>query len=284
MPVSHYENFPVASSLLSRRLRKPIEAIYWFARSADDLADEGDHPADWRLAMLDAYRARLAETEAGVLQSDPAWAGLARTIAEWRLPLQPFRDLLDAFTQDVTITRYASFAELQDYCRRSANPVGRLLLHLFGCPGREAFEQSDAICTSLQLLNFCQDVAIDWRKDRLYIPQDEMNSMRVTEEHIASGIVDTRWRGLFSLQLERAYALLRAGAPLPEQLHGRPRFELRAIVAGGERIALRLRATQGDVFTRRPVLGTADWLIVALRTLRRRAGAGSGRAITASPS
>ena len=284
MPVSHYENFPVASVLLSRRLRKPIEAIYWFARSADDIADEGDHPAARRLAMLDAYREQLAGIEAGVAQTDPGWSELGQAIKEWRLPIQPFRDLLDAFTQDVTTTRYASFGELQDYCRRSANPVGRLMLHLFGCSDREASEQSDAICTSLQLLNFCQDVAVDWRKGRLYIPQDEMNAMRVTEADIAAGIVGARWQGLFRMQLERAHALLRAGAYLPERLHGRPRFELRAIVAGGERIAVRLQATHGDVFRQRPVLRTADWLIVAFRTLRRRSGASSRRAVTASPS
>ena len=284
MPVSHYENFPVASLLLSRRLRKPIEAIYRFARSADDIADEGDHSVDWRLAALDAYRKRLDEIEAGAAQSGPLWTELARTIGEWSLPLQPFRDLLDAFTQDVTKPRYANFADLEEYCRRSANPVGRLLLHLFGCSSREAVEQSDAVCTSLQLLNFCQDVAVDWRKDRIYIPQDEMSSARVTEAHIASAIVDPCWQRLFDQQLDRALALLRAGAALPEHLHGRPRLELRAIIAAGERIGLRLRQTRGDVFNRRPVLRAGDWLVVAMRALRRNAVARRARAFTASPS
>jgi squalene synthase HpnC len=284
MPVSHYENFPVASVLLSRRLRQPIEAIYWFARSADDIADEGEHLPDWRLTALDGFRTRLDEIEAGVGQSDTAWAALARTIVEWNLPLQPFRDLLDAFAQDVVVKRYPSFADLSDYCRRSANPVGRLLLHLFDCPTREAVEQSDAICTSLQLLNFCQDIAADWRKGRLYIPQDEMSAARVTEVQIAGGIADSNWRRLFELQLDRALALLRSGASLPERLHGRPRFELRAIIAGGERIGSRLRATRGNVFAGRPTLHAGDRIAIAFAALRANGGADRAHTYKASPS
>jgi squalene synthase HpnC len=283
MPVSHYENFPVASLLLPRQLRRPVEAIYWFARSADDLADEGEHPADWRLAALGEYRDRIDLIERRIEQHDPRWRELARMIAEWNLPSQPFRDLLDAFAQDVTTQRYPSFADVRDYCRRSANPIGRLLLHLFGCHDEKALDESDAICTSLQLLNFCQDIAIDWRNGRLYIPEDELRAANVTESHIAEGIVDDAWRRLFALQLERALGLLAAGSPLPARLRGRARLEIAAIVAAGERIGTLLTRTRGDVFRQRPMLRAGDWIVIALSTLRGRAAAHLPRAFTASP-
>lgn len=268
MPVAHYENFPVASILLPRTLRRPVEAIYRFARSADDLADEGEHPAAWRLAALDGYRRQLDAIEAGEAILDPEWRRLAATVAEYRLPISLLRDLLDAFSQDVVKSRYRDFAELEHYCRRSANPVGRLMLHLFGRAVEPNLREADAICTGLQLLNFCQDVAIDWRKDRVYIPLDEMESAGVTEAQIAQGIVDPRWQRLHAVQLERALALLRAGRALPGRLPGRMGLELRAIVAAGERIGMRLAGTGGDVFRRRPVLSRFDWLVVLLRTFQ----------------
>ncbi|MEP6702789.1 MAG: squalene synthase HpnC [Betaproteobacteria bacterium] len=267
MPVSHYENFPVASLLLPRRLREPVEAIYWFARSADDIADEGDHPEHWRLSGLDAYRQRLDSIAAGNVQSDARWEALASNIRQFGLPLLPFRDLLDAFAQDVTTLRYSNFGDLQDYCRRSANPVGRLMLHLYERTDDAAMAMSDAICTALQLLNFCQDVAVDWQKNRIYIPQDELRAMNVAETHIARGIVDARWQQLFDAQVGRAINLLREGSRLPELLRGRARLELRAIIAGGERIGGLLLATGGDVFRHRPQLGPLDWFAVGVRTV-----------------
>jgi squalene synthase HpnC len=268
MPAAHYENFPVASALLPGRLRPAVRDIYWFARSADDLADEGRHPASWRLAALDDYRRRLDAVEAGNPGADPGWRRLAATIVQHELPLGLFRDLLDAFTQDVVQSRYADFADVEKYCRRSANPVGRLLLHLFGRADAPNLRDSDAICTGLQLLNFCQDVALDSQKDRIYIPLDEMSAHGVTEAQIAYGIVDAPWRHLFMLQLDRALASLHAGAGLPARLPGRIGLELRAIVAAGERIGSRLCATGGDVFRRRPVLSRFDWLVVLLRALQ----------------
>ena len=144
MPVTHYENFPVASMLLPRRLRRPVEVIYWFARSADDLADEGEHSAAWRLAALEGYRRHLAAIEAGTPAADPAWQRLGAVIDQYKLPLDLFRDLLDAFAQDVVQSRYADFADLENYCRRSANPVGRLLLHMFGRANELNLRDSDA--------------------------------------------------------------------------------------------------------------------------------------------
>ena len=268
MPVNHYENFPVASVLLPRSLRRPVEDIYRFARGADDIADEGDHPAAWRLDALAGYHACLDAVEAGRGLPDAGWERLRETIAAHRLPVSLFRDLLDAFAQDVVQTRYPTYADLEHYCRRSANPVGRLMLHLFGRVDAANLRDADAICTSLQLLNFCQDVAIDWKKDRIYIPQDEMRAHQVSEDQIARGIADARWRGLYAQQLERARSLLAAGSGLPARLPGRMGLELRAIVAGGERIGARLAATGGDVFRHRPVLTRGDWLLILLRTLQ----------------
>src|SRR5574340_947848 len=184
MSVDHYENFPVASILMPRRLRKPVAAIYHFARAADDIADEGGLPDEERLTQL--------------------FLNLAAEIREHVLPLQPFYDLLDAFSQDVMKKRHADFGELLDYCRRSANPVGTLLLHLYGEATPVNLAYSDAICTSLQLINFWQDVAKDYAIGRIYLPQDEMNQYGVNEEQIAQGIADDAWRRLMQFQVSRA--------------------------------------------------------------------------------
>jgi squalene synthase HpnC len=178
--VGHYENFPVASLLMPRELRDPVKIIYRFARSADDFADEGADPPDVRLAKLDGYRRELRSP------SQPLFHDIQKIVREHELPLQLFVDLLDAFSQDVIKKRYASFAEVLDYCRRSANPVGRLLLHLFKRTTDSDLRRSDSICSALQLVNFWQDVEVDWRKDRrVYLPQDEMARYGVTEAHLA---------------------------------------------------------------------------------------------------
>lgn len=267
MPVDHYENFPVASLLLPRRLRQPIEAIYRFARSADDIADEGDALPEERLAALADYDARLTGIERGETPDDPIFGPLRRTIDEWHLPVGLFHDLLDAFAQDVTKKRYADFPELLDYCRRSANPVGRLLLHLCGRAGPENLERSDAICSALQLANFWQDVAIDWRKDRIYIPQDDLARFGISEAQIAEGRCDAAWRSLIEFQIGRTRAMLEYGAPLVRALPGRMAWEIRLTVQGGLRILERTHRTGGDVFRQRPVLGPRDWLRIASRSL-----------------
>ncbi|MGN6701418.1 MAG: squalene synthase HpnC, partial [Burkholderiaceae bacterium] len=169
MAVDHYENFPVASLLLPARLRPAVQSIYAFARSADDLADEGDAPPDERLAALAAYDAALTRIARGEPAQTPLFRALEATVHAHALPLQPLRDLLSAFSQDVTVKRYPDCPALADYCRRSANPVGTLMLHLYGTATPENLQASDAICTALQLTNFLQDVAIDWRKDRVYL-------------------------------------------------------------------------------------------------------------------
>ncbi len=271
MPVDHYENFPVASVLLPARLREPVEAIYAFARSADDIADEGDADAEERLAGLAAYRAELDAIEQGRPPIAPALAQLFMRLADnvqrFALPLQPMRDLLDAFSQDVVKTRYTSFDELRDYCRRSANPVGRLLLHLYGRNESDLLARSDAICTSLQLINFWQDVAVDWSKGRVYLPEEDLARFGVTEEDIASGRCDPRWQALMRFEVTRAREMMLAGAPLATRLQGRIGLELRLVVCGGLRILERIEAVDYDIFRRRPTLGRGDGILLASRAL-----------------
>ena len=268
MAVRHYENFPVASLLLPARLREPVEVIYRFARSADDFADEGADPPDIRLEKLNHYRARLATVEQGRPVGEPLFDDLARIIREHGLPHGLFRDLLDAFSQDVVKKRYASFTEVLDYCRRSANPVGRLLLHLFKRTGDADLRASDAICSALQLINFWQDVDIDYTRDnRIYLPQDEMARHGVTERHLAEKRCDAAFRSLLKFEVERARALMLAGAPLARSLPGRIGLEIRATVQGGLRILEKIERARYDVFRRRPVLNALDWPLLLLKAV-----------------
>ena len=265
MPVDHYENFPVASWLVPGPLREPIEAIYGFARGADDVADEGTASDAERLAGLARYSAVLDSIERG--EDPPRFERLARAIREYQLPVQLFRDLLDAFSQDVTTRRYADYAAVLDYCRRSANPIGRLLLHLFRMTDPRSLEESDAICSSLQLINFWQDVAIDWQKGRVYIPAEDLDRFRVTEDDIAHARADERWSQLMAYECARSRALIESGAPLGRRLPGRVGLEIRATVQGGLRILDRIDAAKGDVFRKRPVLKGWDWAIIGVRSI-----------------
>ena len=267
MPVDHYENFPVASLLVPRRLRRPIEAIYRFARSADDIADEGDASPAERLAGLAACQGELDRIAVGTSPRTPLFVALAGEIRQHALPIQLFRDLLDAFAQDVVKKRYADYPELLDYCRRSANPVGRLVLHLFGRTAARQLEQSDCICSALQLVNFWQDVAVDWRKDRVYIPQSDLPRFRIDESDIAAGRWSANWAALMDFQIDRTRVLMLRGAPLVHALPGRLGWEIRLTVQGGLRILERLRRVRGNIFQHRPRLGKRDWLVVAGRSL-----------------
>lgn len=268
MPVDHYENFPVASVLMPKRLVPAVEAIYAFARSADDLADEGDASPAERLAALAAYEVALDGIESGELQTDPMFDRLARVIAQYKLPLQPFRDLLSAFRQDIVTTRYAGFEALLDYCRRSANPVGLLMLSLYGAASERNVRDSDAICSALQLINFLQDVAIDRKKDRIYIPLDDLEAHGVAPAQLDQGLADQRWRALMAFEVARARALMQGGAPLAKRLPGRIGWELRLVVQGGLRILDKIEAVGYDVFTRRPQLKPADWAVMLWRAIR----------------
>lgn len=267
MAVDHYENFPVGSLALPRRMRKAVHVIYRFARHADDIADEGDAPAAERLAALQALREELDRIGAGQQPQQPLMQALALVIAERQLPLQPFYDLLSAFSQDVEKTRYQNFAELVDYCRRSANPVGRLMLALYGEHDSRSLAMSDGICTALQLINFWQDVAVDWQKGRVYIPQDDLAKFRICEQQIARGDAGGVWPMLMDKEVKRALAMLQAGSPLALKLRGRFGLELRMIVLGGERILKKIHDARGDVFNHRPVLGWKDWPVIIGKAL-----------------
>ena len=268
MPVDHYENFPVASVLLPRRLRPPVEAIYAFARSADDIADEGDAGPEQRLAALREYEAQLDLIESGGQTDGALFARLAQVATTCKLPLQPMRDLLSAFRQDVVTVRYANFDLLLDYCRRSANPVGALMLHLYSVHDPVSLRQSDAVCSALQLTNFWQDVAVDWAKGRVYIPLDDLARFGIDEAQIGRGEADQRWRALMQFEVDRARALMHSGAPLALRLPGRVGWELRLVIQGGLRILERIEQADYDVFRRRPSLGRADWLVMLGRAMR----------------
>jgi phytoene synthase len=254
--------------------------IYRFARSADDLADEGDAPAAERLAALAAYRAELARIEANGAPGSALFQDVARIVREHALPVAPFRDLLDAFAQDVTKSRYADFAELLDYCRRSANPVGRLLLYLFGEASERNLQWSDSICSALQLVNFWQDVELDFSRGRIYLPQDDMRRYGVSEEHIAGRRCDGAFRALIAFQSGRARSMLLSGAPLGRALGGRVGLEIRATVQGGLRILEKLEAAGCDMFRARPVLRWFEWPLLLWRALGDRPGTDPGRTTT----
>jgi len=267
MGVQHYENFPVASLLLPARFRGPVALIYRFAREADDFADEGDLPDAARLQRLEHFRGQLRKIERGTIPDSEWFTALAGLIHRHHLPVVAFYDLLSAFAQDVTHKRYKDFPQVLDYCRRSANPVGRLLLQLFGCASERNVAHSDSICTALQLVNFWQDVAIDYAKNRIYLPQDEMARHGVTEQHIAERRVDDAWRALLRFQVGRARDLLLAGQPLGRALPGRIGLEIRATVQGGLRILEKLEGAGYDMFQHRPVLRWHDWPVILARAL-----------------
>ena len=268
MSVGHYENFQVASLLLPRALREPVSVIYRFARTADDFADEGSDPPALRLEKLQGYRVELQGIQANRPPATPLFRDVVRIVRDHALPLQLFHDLLDAFSQDVVKKRYASFAEVLDYSRRSANPVGRLLLHLFNKNTSENCKLSDSICSALQVINFWQDIEIDYAKDRIYLPQDEMAEFGVSEAQIAARRCDRAFQDLLRFQVDRARRMMLEGAPLVRQLDGRFRLEIAITVQGGLRILEKLENADYDMFRHRPVQLWFDWPLLFFRALK----------------
>jgi phytoene synthase len=251
---------------MPRRLRKPVAAIYHFARAADDIADEGEQSDEQRLQLLDEFRDELTHIANGETPLLPLFQHLANEIQEHALPMQPLHDLLDAFSQDVLKKRYDDYDELLEYCRRSANPVGNLLLHLYEEATPVNIGYSDAICTALQLINFWQDVAKDWQISRVYLPQDDLARFGVSEAQIAEARCDDNWRALMKFEVDRARALMLAGKPLGSILTGRIGLEMRMIIQGGLRILDKIEAADYDVFNRRPVLKPLDWVIMLAKS------------------
>ena len=260
-PVEHYENFPVASWLCPPRLRRPVAAIYWFARTADDIADEGSATVEERRADLLAYTKDLETCLSGNASSarwPRVFAGLRSAAHDFALPAQPLFDLLDAFSQDVEMTAaggtYRDRTQLLDYCRRSANPVGRLLLHLYGVQDPQALAQSDAICSALQLINFWQDLSVDLPRGRYYLPAEDCRRHGFTPQAPASEALPA----LIAELCAWARALMESGAPLVHRVPGRAGWELRLVVQGGLRILQRIEAIGWRTHERRPTVGARD--------------------------
>jgi len=293
---THYENFPVASWLCPPRLRAPIAAIYHFARTADDIADEGQATPAQRLAELHAYRGALADAAQGRVDPAGRWAGvfgpLAHSIEAFGLPEPLLADLLDAFMQDIVKTRdgsdYADREELLDYCRRSANPVGRLLLHLYGVDDAPSLAQSDAICSALQLINFWQDPSVDLPRGRFYFPLTDCARRGFTRQHFKvfaplspAYPPPQEAINLISVVSFWARELMHQGAPLVHRLPGRAGWELRLVVQGGLRILDKIEDLGFDSFTQRPTIGKADAPVLLWKALRMRR---QSRPMNAAPS
>lgn len=266
---SHYENFPVASILVPEPLRKPISAIYAFARRADDIADESGQSVEMKLAELDRMENNLRATLSGSEPSEPLYLALKDTVESRKLKAGYFYDLLDAFRQDVTKKRYADFNEILDYCRRSANPVGRLLLQLTRNDSEQNNRDSDLVCSSLQIINFLQDIEQDARENnRIYLPQDEMQDAGVTDDDILQRSTRPEVVAFVHMQIARVRRMMEQGAPLGRRLDGRFGIEIRAIVAGGLCICNALER-QGDNIYSRPRLAMGDKLAMLATALFR---------------
>ena len=263
---THYENFTVGSWLLPRRLRLPIAAIYAFARSADDFADEGDVPAPERLARLAAWEDQLAAGYAG-RADDPIFVALADTARRFEIPIAPFRRLLEAFRQDVVFEPFATFADLRAYCRRSADPVGHVVLALFGYHDAERQAFSDQICTGLQLANLWQDVAVDAAKGRLYVPLEDLERFDCSADDVARGEPSEPLRALLRFEVERARALLTDGLALADRVDRRLAREVRLFAGGGLAILAAIEAQGFDVWTTRPTLSSGQKTRLILRAM-----------------
>lgn len=268
----HYENFPVASRLLPKRARPHIAAIYAFARIADDFADEGTRTDEARFALLDDWQARLGRAVQGDHDADDSDAAaiflaLGESIRVFGLDVRLFEDLLSAFRQDVTVKRYETWRDLLDYCRRSANPVGRLVLRVNGYKSDELDACSDAVCTALQLTNFWQDFEVDLRKDRLYVPLEEVQAGGASLEDWRQRRFSPEWRRTLESAAVITRAMFERGKPVADAVKGRLRWELRATWLGGVRILERLASGGYDVFRSRPTLGMIDAAVISARML-----------------
>ncbi len=263
----HYENFPVASLFLPKEKRRHISAIYAFARAADDFADEGTMPNDERLEMLSMWQSNLENCYEGIADN-PVFIALGQTVRELQIPKYLFIDLLTAFRQDVVKRRYESFDELLDYCKNSANPVGRLVLLIFGYNNDVLFRYSDYICTALQLTNFWQDIDVDRKKNRIYIPFEDLERFDYSENDLFARRVSEDFCKMMQMQVERTRALFREGFPLTQCVKRDLRLELSLTWFGGYRILDKIEKVDYDVFTHRPKLGVWDIISLLVKTIR----------------
>jgi hydroxysqualene synthase len=262
----HYENFPVASWLMPADIRPHICSIYAFARTADDFADEPGMGDEERISRLEDWRRRLhdcADRPDGRI-----FEALAETIRQYQIPLSLFEALIDAFSQDVRQSRHETFADLLDYSTRSANPVGRLILILFGYKADDLLQQSDAICTALQLTNFWQDISVDYGRNRIYLPRQEMDRFGVTEDDLEKAVLTDGFRAMVGDLIERTRELFTKGKDLPENVRGRLKYELRLTWLGGAQILNEIEDVDCDIFRRRPALSKSTGCRLLWRSLR----------------
>lgn len=262
---SHYENFHVATWFLPKALRPHFYAIYAYCRMSDDLGDEvGDTSA--ALALLDWWGRELDACYQGQARH-PVFVALTETIRVCSIPKEPFADLLKAFRQDQTVTRYRTMAEVLEYCRYSANPVGRLVLHSSGYANEERFKLSDATCSALQLANFWQDVRVDWQKDRVYLPQEDMQRFGVTEETIAQGTATPAFRALLDYEVDFARRLFEEGLPLIGMVGRELAIDLDLFSRGGLEILRAIERRDYDVLSARPSIAKRTKIALALRAV-----------------
>jgi squalene synthase HpnC len=262
----HYENFPVASFLLPKNKRDDIAIVYWFARTADDIADEGQFSANERISALDEFETNFIDS----LQhkyADNKFKILSDVVVRNNLNPEYFTNLISAFKQDVLKYRYNNFDEVLDYCKRSANPVGRIVLNIFNIFDEDAYRYSDLICTALQLTNFYQDVEIDYAKGRIYFPLDEMNHFQVTENMFEMKENNHNFSSLLKHSINRTRNFFTEGKNLFQFLKGRLKLEIKWTVAGGEKILSKIEKNNFQIFGKRPKLNKTDFISILLKSL-----------------
>lgn len=263
---SHYENFPVVSLFLPKQLRKHVAVVYQFARQADDIADEGVKSVEWRIENLVSYEDSLRKCLLGEFDNQ-FWEALHNTIEEFKLSPKNFLNLISAFKQDITKKRYESFDEVLNYCERSANPVGRIILEFFDIRGADAVKYSDSICTALQLTNFYQDVSVDIIKDRIYIPLDELKKFEVEQNQFEFKKINANFKKLLEYQVERNRKLYEEGRKLLPLLPRGLQRQIRMTILGGEKILEKIETIDYDVLETRPKLSKIDYLKIFLRSV-----------------
>ncbi len=272
MAKSHYENFPVGSFLIPKEKRRHIWAVYAFARTADDFADEGrsafETPADLqkRLAALDDWEYKLLQATKGQTEH-PIFIAVAQTLKDAQIPVQLLKDLITAYRMDVQRKRHKSFEDLLFYCKHSANPVGRLVLHIMGYKDEAIHLLSDNICTALQLANFWQDVAVDLEKDRIYLPEDEMKRFRVTEGDLHAKICNRAFQTLMQYCSDKTKSLFNQGLPLTQKVGKDLKWEMKLTWLGGTTILKKLSQNHYDIYRNRPVIGMMDKITLLTRSL-----------------
>lgn len=269
LATEHYENFPVGSWMIPRNKRKYVHAIYAFARTADDFADEKGYEEDDRLRLLEDWQNQLEHCVDGS-PDHPVFVAVRETIRRFEIPVTLLTDLITAFKMDTVNNRYRKMEDVLTYCRYSANPVGRIVLYLFGYKDPELHRLSDFICTALQLTNFWQDIAIDLEKDRIYLPLEDMEKFGYTDHELLAHSLNDSFKDLMTYETDYTKGLFMQGQPLCSKVEGGLSLELKAVWSGGMKILEKLRANEYDVFNRRPVITTLDKVKIVSRALTMR--------------